>query len=784
VNLETAKELAELEDNSVQLESSMEILRAKRAALRSGRAVVRDTVRENEGVDEDDPLINMDDGVRLEPFNMRREMAEGHFDESGFYVLNKDEEKEVTDAWLDTVDQAEKTASFLQEKRFEKAKQLAASRLSALKKNLGKDADEEEDEDAEEKENEWTVEIDKSVGGRLGIGLDVKHNEELGDRIYIEDIDDDGLFAKWNEANPTKTVQVGDRILQVNGESSTEEVTSGLGKHPVLKIKFIREEKEDAPEEEKDTATMIEALIAELRPLESPVEALARWARGSGGKGGAAASRGPAGKGLEPLKMRSRKRQQRAQAAVAAPNGTGATGSKAAVADSAAAAANTAGDAGNKEDKSAESAPSKPKRLRLDEFGNYQEYVKDANSGSAPTSIMAEATSSAATGSTAGAADVAMPAAEGESASAVASAATATAPKTDAEAGSVGGGAGGTTNGDSTKTEAQPGALVPSTETSGVADAAAVAAAAERVAAADKAAAEAAKAAAAEARVNRHTVYMDVNLKGPEQAAMEAVHKEAEKKEEKEEPPPSVVPGQRKRSAEPGILEQARRKKIERLTDLCDRLLERGVLVYDSTREQLAIEVRQRRGEFDKEEGPEEATATSSDQSEKKDAQGAPATGAADAGGAAADAPASGSTKAEGTPAAAAPADGGAAAKAEQKVMFVNSRCQPWSSTNSTNSEESGLLKLLAAQPDAAPDDPEAGQALPNNGHTLRWQIRWTASPEQSHGPFDSVTMQGWVAQGCFSEERPAEVRQCNEANEPTEQCWHHWDEVDFSLYW
>lgn len=31
----------------------------------------------------------IDDGIRLEPFNMRREMREGHFDESGFYVLNK-----------------------------------------------------------------------------------------------------------------------------------------------------------------------------------------------------------------------------------------------------------------------------------------------------------------------------------------------------------------------------------------------------------------------------------------------------------------------------------------------------------------------------------------------------------------------------------------------------------------------------------------------------------------------------------------------------------------------
>ena len=62
-------------------------------------------------MDEDDPLNSIDDGIRrcpqqpksirdrsgsrpfgrgLEPFNMRREMREGHFDESGFYVLNKE----------------------------------------------------------------------------------------------------------------------------------------------------------------------------------------------------------------------------------------------------------------------------------------------------------------------------------------------------------------------------------------------------------------------------------------------------------------------------------------------------------------------------------------------------------------------------------------------------------------------------------------------------------------------------------------------------------------------
>merc|ERR1719253_17874 len=61
----------------------------------------------------------MDMGYMLEPFNMRRENEEGKFDEGGHYVKNLDEEKAVTDAWLDTVDMGEKESTFrtLEEKR-------------------------------------------------------------------------------------------------------------------------------------------------------------------------------------------------------------------------------------------------------------------------------------------------------------------------------------------------------------------------------------------------------------------------------------------------------------------------------------------------------------------------------------------------------------------------------------------------------------------------------------------------------------------------------------------
>ncbi|CAJ1390238.1 unnamed protein product [Effrenium voratum] len=169
----------ELDGHSVEAESNFEILRAQRAQARKGVKTFKD-IRENEGVDEDDPLNSIDDGIRLEPFNMRREMREGHFDESGFYVLNKegemqlgrrtptpicaegyqvskngawqDEEKKVTDAWLDTVDQAERTATFRAAEKQNKALSTAANRISAMAKNLGPDSEGEEDLPEEDKE--------------------------------------------------------------------------------------------------------------------------------------------------------------------------------------------------------------------------------------------------------------------------------------------------------------------------------------------------------------------------------------------------------------------------------------------------------------------------------------------------------------------------------------------------------------------------------------------------------------------------------------------------------
>jgi len=284
---------------------------------------------------------------------------------------------------------------------------------------------------------------------------------------------------------------------------------------------------------------------------------------------------------------------------------------------------------------------------------------------------------------------------------------------------------------------------------------AAVAAAAQKVAVEEKLCAEAAKAVAAESKQRRDTINMEIDAeRNPEAIAIGEAQKRAAGEVVEDRLPATAAPGSKKRSADAGILEQARRKKIARLTEICDHLLERGVLVYESTREQLAIDVRERRGEFEKkDEDKDKATATAvvGTEAEKH------------AAGAGADAP-----KAAQTP---------DAKSAPAVLVYTNKRFA------STGKADCGGLLGLLNPGDAAEGvvDPEAKGAAASAGE--KWQFRWEATPGETHGPFDSMSMHGWMTQGCFSEERRAEVRQCDDANLAIEQCWHPMMEVNFALY-
>lgn len=608
---DAAKRLSELDETSIEAESNIEILRAQRAAARRGTTSVRDSVRDNEGVDEEDPLISIDAGIRLEPFNMRREMAEGHFDEGGFYILNKDEEKEVTDAWLDTVDQAEKTATFRKEEAQKKAGKTTATRLTSIAAHLkeGGDDDEEKDEDEEKKEGE------EEEGG------DKKEGEEGADKI-AED--------KEKEA-------------------------------PVEVEKKPEEEEEDTADE----ISMLEELITQLMPLETPLQALNRLAKkatASGGRAGKQAAGGPPA-----LKMRSRVKQARVSAAEE---------------ERSAKVARTA------EAQSAEA--NKSKKRRLTEWG-----WDDAKDSEAPAAKVVASGDSAAT------------------------------------------------DADGKKLSAEDAAKLADGSTSTITSLAEVAAAAERAAAKEKADKEAAAAFAAEMKQTKQTVHLGLDLlAGPEAAALLNLNADdnkaaadTKKDEVDEEKAGGAAPGpgeRRGKQADPAELE--RREKINKLTDLCDSLLQKGVNVYDSTRELLAIDVRERKGESLVAPAGEEGDGTpAGDQGKAGEAA------AADAG------------KKDGAP----------------ELLFDNRRC-------------SGLPSGQSAVVDA--ENFTAGSA-PQTDQQLFWHFRWKATPADIHGPFDTVTMQGWMTQGCFAEERPAEIRQCDANNNPQEQCWHSWEKLDFELY-
>lgn len=60
------------------------------------------------------------------------------------------------------------------------------------------------------------VKVKKTPDTSLGISLD---NADEDDGLLIERIQPGGLFEKWNEENPTKAIQIGDRLVKVNGQT-------------------------------------------------------------------------------------------------------------------------------------------------------------------------------------------------------------------------------------------------------------------------------------------------------------------------------------------------------------------------------------------------------------------------------------------------------------------------------------------------------------------------------------------------------------------------------------
>jgi len=98
----------------------------------------------------------IDFGYTIEPFNMRREKEEGHFDDAGMYIEHKEDQKKLRDAWLDTVDAGDETAVFSSKQ----VKKLSSVQRKLMDEKLDEQGGDDDDEDDDVEVEEPMVQID------------------------------------------------------------------------------------------------------------------------------------------------------------------------------------------------------------------------------------------------------------------------------------------------------------------------------------------------------------------------------------------------------------------------------------------------------------------------------------------------------------------------------------------------------------------------------------------------------------------------------------------------
>lgn len=96
----------------------------------------------------------------------------------------------------------------------------------------------------EQVSHRWTVELHRQGGDNLGLSMRVARNG----RLEVTSVDSEGLVAAWNCASPSRALRAGDRILEVNGESVTDQISEALGCSGKLSIAVVRDEDVDEGE--------------------------------------------------------------------------------------------------------------------------------------------------------------------------------------------------------------------------------------------------------------------------------------------------------------------------------------------------------------------------------------------------------------------------------------------------------------------------------------------------------------------------------------------------------
>eukprot|EP00927_Polykrikos_kofoidii_P083510 TRINITY_DN8567_c0_g1_i1.p1 TRINITY_DN8567_c0_g1~~TRINITY_DN8567_c0_g1_i1.p1 ORF type:complete len:1004 (+),score=237.04 TRINITY_DN8567_c0_g1_i1:92-3103(+) len=121
----------------------------------------------------------------------------------------------------------------------------------------------------------YTVVINKTVGTRLGASVDRRDGEGL----LIESITE-GLFLAWSRANPTKRVEPGDRIMEVNGvKGDSFLLVSECEKNQVMHMTLARAIQETQQPEQSEQQQPSQSPA--VGPVESGAGAASSTAGGS-----------------------------------------------------------------------------------------------------------------------------------------------------------------------------------------------------------------------------------------------------------------------------------------------------------------------------------------------------------------------------------------------------------------------------------------------------------------------------------------------------------------------
>jgi len=105
----------------------------------------------------------------------------------------------------------------------------------------------------------WTIAVDRSDGTKLGMSINKK-------QLRIDRIIPDGLVATWNAKNPERAIEVGFKILEVNGKTSGNDILAECVKSQPLTIKVSNASTDnEVLKRGRDSLPVGDAEIAKLR---------------------------------------------------------------------------------------------------------------------------------------------------------------------------------------------------------------------------------------------------------------------------------------------------------------------------------------------------------------------------------------------------------------------------------------------------------------------------------------------------------------------------------------